>query len=147
MHWNIILLYSMLTDHLVRCRQQNITTLSHIHIIFFIRCIEVAGRKQEMQATQCKSVKMKDKQSVSVDVYDQNFASVLVQVLHIICSEDDVTLHTVGNNLHHIELQMDHDEGGIMDRVSKELRKICTRNSPKLASYNSDIMKPCGMVE
>jgi len=152
-HSDIILLHNMLTDHLVMCQQQSITTLLHIHIIFVIRCIEAVGRIQKMQDIQCKhpsecmTVGMKSKQSVCIDVYDMKTAFMLKRVFDRLCNEKCVRLTVYGSNLYHMDINLDNDEWDIMNRVSKELCRICTRAAPSSTPHKSDIMKPCTMVE
>lgn len=93
------------------------------------------------------AVGTKDKQSVSVDLYDMKTAFMLKRVLDKLCDKNSVRLTVYGSNLYHIELKMDHDEWGIMNSVSKELSRICTRIAPSSTTNKSDIMKQCIMVE
>lgn len=112
-----------------------------------------AGRSQKMQAIQCNdpseskynTVNMKGKQSIAVDLYDQKTTNVLMTLLHVLCSKEDVTLSTFGNHVHRIQLEIDQNEWETMNRVNKELSRICMRSAP--APYKSAFMKPCAMVE
>lgn len=114
--------------------------------------MQAAGRSQEMQAIQYNdpseskynTVNMKGKRTVAVDVYDQKTTNVLMTLLHVLCSKDDVTLSTFGNHVHRIQLEIDQNEWETMNRVNKELSRICTRSA---SPYKSDFMKPCAMVE
>ena len=94
---------------------------------------------------ECKTVKKEVKQTVCIDVYDIETAFKLKSVLDQIC--DTVSLTGYGSNLYHVELQMDHEETDIMNRVSKELCRICRRAAPKTTPFKSVVMKPCAMVE
>ena len=115
--------------------------------------MQAAGRRQKMQVIQCNdpfeskynTVIMKGKQSVAVDLYDQNTTNILMTLLHVLCNKDDVTLNTFGNHIHRIQLEIDQNEWETMNRVNKELSRICTRSAP--APYKSAFMKPCAMVE
>lgn len=87
------------------------------------------------------------KKSVSIDFYDSETAFMLQRVLDKLCNGKYVGLTVYGSNLYHIDFEIDHDDWDIMNRVCKGLCKICTRVAPDPATYKSDIMKPCAMVE
>lgn len=115
--------------------------------------MQAAGRRQKMQnirysvpsESKYNTVNMKGKQSIAVDVYDQKTTDILMTLLHVLCSEDGVSLSTFGNHIHRVQLEIGRNEWETMNRVNRELNRICTRSAP--APYKSAFMKPCAMFE